>query len=71
MPAPSTQAMTPAELKAETLANKAARRRYLKTAPIAEKLRILEEMRDVTLALKSVRDANKAKIRATVKSRLG
>ena len=63
--------MSGVDLKAKVLQDKAARRRYLKQAPIAEKLRILEEMRDVTLALKSVRYANKAKIRAAVKSRLG
>jgi hypothetical protein len=55
------------ELKAKVLADKAARRRYLTTAPIPEKLRILEEMRDMTNALKKTREDNKARIRAASK----
>jgi hypothetical protein len=60
--------MTPSELREKILADKATRRRYLMTAPIPEKLRILEEMRDVTMALKKVREENKARIRAAAKS---
>ena len=48
-----SQARSLAELREKLLADKAARRRYLVSAPIPEKLRILEEMRDLTRALKS------------------
>jgi hypothetical protein len=51
-------------LREKALADKAARRRYLVTAPIPEKLRILEEMRDLTSALKKNREENKAAVRA-------
>jgi hypothetical protein len=61
-------AMSAPELRAKVMADKAARRRYLLTAPIPEKLRILEEMRDATQALKDAREANKAKVRRASKS---
>jgi hypothetical protein len=62
-------AMPALELRAKVMADKAARRRYLVTAPIPEKLRILEEMRDVTRALKNAREANKAKVQAAALAR--
>jgi hypothetical protein len=58
-----------AGLREGLLREKAARRRYLSTAPIPEKLRILEEMRDATHALRTVRERNKARIRQTVANR--
>jgi hypothetical protein len=45
-----------AELREKILQDKAARRRYLTRAPIPEKLRILEVMRDTTRALRQVRE---------------
>ncbi len=61
--------MTASELREKVLRDKAARRRYLVTAPIPEKLRLLEEMRDVTRALKTTREENKAKVRASAHGR--
>jgi len=58
-----------AELRAGLLREKAARRRYLSTAPIPEKLKVLEEMRDATRALKTVRERNKTRIRQAVADR--
>jgi hypothetical protein len=58
-----------AELRAGLLLEKAARRRYLATAPIPEKLKVLEEMRDATRALKAVRERNKTRIRQAVADR--
>jgi hypothetical protein len=52
------------ELREKVFRDKASRRRYLMTAPIPEKLRMLEEMRDVTRALKKNREENKARVRA-------
>jgi hypothetical protein len=59
---------TVAELREGLLREKAARRRYLVTAPIPEKLRILEEMRDTTRALRKSREENKARVRAATTS---
>lgn len=56
--------MSASELKAKALKDKLARRRYLMTAPIPEKLRILEEMRDLTRATRGVREANKTRMKA-------
>ena len=64
------QAMTVSELREKVFRDKAARRRYLVTAPIPEKLRILEEMRDVTRALKKTRGENKKRVRAATRSSL-
>jgi hypothetical protein len=63
------QAMTVTELREKVFKDKAARRRYLVTAPIPEKLRLLEEMRDLTRALKKAREENKARVRAVTGSR--
>jgi predicted transcriptional regulator len=52
------------ELREKVFQDKAARRRYWVTAPIPEKLRVLEEMRDVTRALKKTREENRTRIRA-------
>jgi hypothetical protein len=60
---------TVAELRERLLREKAARRRCLATAPIPEKLKVLEEMRDATRALKAVREKNKATIREAVAAR--
>jgi hypothetical protein len=57
------------ELREGLLRDKAIRRRYLTTAPIPEKLRILEEMRDTTRALKAVRERNKLRIHEAVAGR--
>jgi hypothetical protein len=57
------------DLRERIFSAKAARRRYLVKAPIPEKLRILEEMRDTTRALNAVREQNKARVRAAVSSR--
>jgi hypothetical protein len=66
---PDTHAATASELRDKVLRDKAARRRYLVKAPIPEKLRILEEMRDLTRALKETREANKARVRAATGSK--
>jgi hypothetical protein len=58
-----------ANLRKRLLSGKAARRRYLTTAPISEKLKILEEMRDTTRALKTVREQNRSRIRETISNR--
>jgi hypothetical protein len=59
-----TQAGILSELREKVFRDKAARRHYLVTAPIPEKLRIMEEMRDTTNALRRVREENRAKVRA-------
>jgi hypothetical protein len=56
--------MKVSELRGIVLSDKAARRRYLVTAAIPEKLRILEEMRDLTLATRAIREANKVRTKA-------
>jgi hypothetical protein len=63
--------MTVSDLREKVLADKAARRRYWVTAPIPEKLRVLEEMRDLTRALKGAREENRARVRAATQSRPG
>jgi hypothetical protein len=62
------RAMTVSELREKIFRDKAARRRYLATAPIPEKLRLLEEMRDLTRALKKTREENKARVRKVMHS---
>ena len=59
----SPNAMPAEALKTKVLKDKAAHRRHLATLPIAEKLRILEEMRDATRALQGIREENRAKVR--------
>jgi hypothetical protein len=58
--------MTVEQLREKIFADKAARRRHVAKAPIPEKLRILEEMRDLSRALKGTREANKARVRAAI-----
>ena len=59
---------SPEEIKMKVLEDKAAYRRHLAKLPIAEKLRILEEMRDTTRALAGVRAANRAGVRTATES---
>jgi hypothetical protein len=57
------------ELKAKVLEDKSAYRKHVANLPVAEKLRMLEEMRETTRALLPVREANRAKIRRDAASR--
>jgi hypothetical protein len=54
---------TLSELREKILKDKAEYRNYLANAPIDEKLRILEEMRDFTAALEAVREENRMRMR--------
>jgi hypothetical protein len=56
--------MTLAELRSEIFKLKAQDRSRLARAPIEEKFRVLEEMRDFTAGLQGVRAENKARLRA-------
>jgi len=56
--------MTVEQLKIKVLQDKAAYRRHVARLPVSEKLRMLEEMRATTLALKNVREENKAKVKS-------
>jgi hypothetical protein len=51
------------ELRKSIFNNKSRYRSHLAKAPVAEKLRVLEEMRDFTLALQAVRNENKSRVR--------
>jgi hypothetical protein len=51
------------ELRARIFRDKEEFRNYLAHAPVEEKLRILEEMRDFTAAMQGARDANRASVR--------
>jgi hypothetical protein len=51
------------ELRRETFKAKSAHRSHLAAAPVVEKLRILEEMRDFTAALRGVREENRALVK--------
>jgi|HubBroStandDraft_1064217.scaffolds.fasta_scaffold640354_2 hypothetical protein len=50
-------------LRKKIWADKAEYRSYLAKAPVEEKLRILEEMRDFTAAMQQARDENKARMK--------
>jgi hypothetical protein len=56
--------VTAEQLKAKVLEDKAAYRRHLAKLPIVEKLRLLEEMRDTTRALKKTREENKTRVKS-------
>ena len=51
------------ELRERIFRDKQEFRNYLAHAPINEKLRIMEEMRDFTAAMEGAREANKASVR--------
>jgi hypothetical protein len=57
------KAMPLEELRREIFKAKSAHRRHLVAAPVVEKLRILEEMRDFTAAMRGVREENKALVK--------
>jgi len=62
-PADETGAGTVEELRQRIFESKDRYRRHLAHAPIEEKLRILEEMRDFTASLEHLRAENKARVK--------
>jgi hypothetical protein len=61
--APKYAKTTVEELRTKLFRDKAEYRRYLAQAPIVEKLRIMEEMRDFTAAMQHAREENKASVK--------